>query len=312
MPLDPQARALLDQMEEAGMPALNEMSPAEAREMAAAFIELAGPGQDVASVEDRSIPGPHGDIPVRIYRPSEEGTLPVLVYFHGGGWVIGDVDTLDTTCRALANESGAAVVSVDYRLAPEHPYPVPFDECLAATAWVSENADELGVDAGALAVGGDSAGGNLAAAVALAARDQGGPGIAFQALVYPVTDHAYDTDSYQANGEGYLLTADMMRWFWDHYLSGGAADDHQSVSPLRAEDLSGVAPAFVVTAEFDPLRDEGEAYAARLADAGVDVTAKRYDGQIHAFFQMPATFDRAAEAISDVSEAMRKAFADSA
>ena len=312
MPLDPQARALLDQMEEAGMPAINDLSPPEARELAAAFIELAGPGQDVASVEDRSIPGPHGDIPLRIYRPSEEGTLPVLVYFHGGGWVIGNVDTLDTTCRALANEAGAVVVSVDYRLAPEHPYPVPFEECMAATRWVSDNAAELGVDAGALAVGGDSAGGNLAAAVALAAREEGGPSIAFQALVYPVTDHSYETESYQANGEGYLLTTDMMRWFWDHYLTGGAPDDHYSVSPLRATDLSGLPPAFVVTAEFDPLRDEGEAYAARLSEAGVDVTTKRYDGQIHAFFQMPATFDRAAEAIADVSEAMRKSFADTA
>jgi acetyl esterase len=310
MPLDPAAAGLLEQMAAAGLPALNELSPSEAREASAAFVELAGPGEEVASVENRTIPGPAGPIPVRIYTPAA-GTAPrpALVYFHGGGWVIGDLETTDAICRAVANRAACVVVSVDYRLAPEHKFPVPFDDCYAALTWVADNAAEIGVDGRRLAVGGDSAGGNLSAAAALRARDEGGPALRLQLLVYPVTDHSYDTVSYKENGEGYLLTKDMMVWFWDHYLENPGDSDNPWASPLRARDLSGLPPARVFTAEFDPLRDEGEAFAARLAAAGVPVTHTRYDGQIHAFWTMLAVMPAASEAADEAAAALREAFA---
>jgi acetyl esterase len=297
-------------MAEAGMPPLNEMSPADARVAAEGFIALAGEGEQVANVEDHKVPGPHDDIPIRIYRPNGAGSgvLPALVYYHGGGWVIGTIETLDATCRALANRAGCVVVSVDYRLAPEYKFPIPLDECFAATKWVADNAASIGVDDSRLAVGGDSAGGNLAAAVSLRARDEGGPALKMQLLVYPVTNHDYGTASYAANGENYLLTTDMMRWFWDHYLRTAADGDNPLASPLRAKDLSGLPPAFVITAEFDPLRDEGEAYADKLTKAGVAVTQTRFAGQIHAFWQMPATFQQAYTAMDQAADELRKAF----
>jgi acetyl esterase len=310
MALDPAAAALLTFIAESGAPATNELPPAEAREASQGFLALAGPGEEVADVTDRTIPGPAGDLRVRIYTPTgaPDGPLPALVYFHGGGWVIGDLEALDATVRALANRSGAKVVSVDYRLCPECTFPAPLDDCYAALEWVAEHGGEIGIDPSRLAVGGDSAGGNLATAVALRARDAGGPAIAFQALVYPVTDHRFDTPSYRENGEGYLLTKDMMEWFWGHYLGEGGDGDDPLASPLRAPDLSGLPAALVITAEFDPLRDEGEAYAARLAEAGVPVTTTRYDGQIHAFFQMPATIPAAHDAIDQVASELRSAF----
>lgn len=308
MPLDPAAKALLDQLEAAGGPALNEMAPADARVAAEGFAALGGPGEDVAAIADRTIPGPGGDIPVRIYTPSGSGPMPCLVYFHGGGWVIGDISTTDSVCRVMANQTGAVVVSVDYRLAPEHKFPAPFDDCEAAVRWVAANAGAIGVDPSRIAVGGDSAGGNLSAAVALKLRDTSGPKLCFQLLVYPVTDHRLDTGSYKANGEGHLLTTDMMRWFWDHYVSSPADSDNPYVSPLRAKSLAGLPPALVITAEYDPLRDEGEAYAAALKAAGVPVTAKRYDGLIHGFFPMLAAFPTAAEAASLASNALKAAF----
>jgi acetyl esterase len=312
MPLDPAAAALLAQIEEAGLPPLNEMSPVDARVAAEAFIELAGPGESVADVTERKIPGRDRDILVRIYTPSagdDSTPLPSVVYFHGGGWVIGTLDSTDAICRMLANRAACKVVSVDYRLAPESKFPEAIDDCYAALNWVRNNADELGVDPDRLAVSGDSAGGNLAAALAIKARDEGGPALRFQLLVYPVTDHRFDTVSYRDNGEGYLLTTDMMRWFWDHYLGPSTDDDHHLVSPLRAEDLTGLPPAMVITAEYDPLRDEGEAYAARLAEAGVPVTHKRYDGQIHAFWQMPGLFPAAYQAADDAAAELCKALA---
>lgn len=310
MPLDPAAQALLKEMEAAEMPAINEVPPEEARLLAEGFLELAGPGEDVADVSDRTIDGPNGSINVRVYTPTGAavGPLPCLVYFHGGGWVIGDIQTLDTVCRAVANRSGAKVVSVDYCLSPEHKFPEPLDDCLAATKWVAENGGEIGVDGSRIAVGGDSAGGNMAAAVALRARDEGGPAIALQVLVYPVTDHSFDTESYTVNADGYLLTKDMMVWFWDHYLNSEADGRNPWASPLRADDLAGLPPAIVITAEYDPLRDEGEAYAGRLREAGVPVVQTRYDGMIHGFWQMPAVFSAAHDAMAEVSEALKGAF----
>jgi acetyl esterase len=314
MPLDPVAAALLEQMAAAGMPPLNELSPAEAREAAAGFVQLAGPGEPVADVVDRTIPGPGGEIPVRIYTPEGAGdaSAACLVYLHGGGWVLGDLEGVDSICRAVANRAGCKVVSVDYRLAPEHPFPAPLDDCVAAVRWVADHAGEIGVDPDRLAVGGDSAGGNLSAAVALWARDNSGPDLRLQVLVYPVTNHGYDTPSYRDNGTDYLLTRDMMEWFWNHYLPSADHGANPLVSPLRAEDLSGLPPAVVLTAEFDPLRDEGEAYVERLQQAGVPVTHRRYDGQIHAFWQMPGTFPSALRAADEVSAELRRAFAGSA
>ncbi len=310
MPIDPIAAGLLQQMAEAGMPPLNEMSPADARQAAEGFRALAGEPETVADVTDRTIPGPGGDIPVRIYTPAGGGTaLGCLVYYHGGGWVLGDIEGVDTICRAVANRAGCKVISVEYRLAPEHKFPAPFDDCYAALEWVAANGASIGVDSSKLAVGGDSAGGNLAAAVALKARDAGGPALRHQLLVYPVTNHDYGTESYSVNGDGYLLTLDMMTWFWDHYLSSAEDGRNPLASPLAAADLSGLPPAFVITAEFDPLRDEGEAYAAKLVDAGVKVSHQRFDGQIHAFWQMPGVFPAALAAADQAAGHLKAAFA---
>jgi len=246
-----------------------------------------------------------------VYTPAGAGSaaLPCLIYYHGGGWVLGDIIGTDTICRAVANRTGCKIVSVEYRLAPEHKFPAPLDDCYAALEWVAASGGSIRVDTGRLAVGGDSAGGNLAAAVALRARDEGGPALRMQLLIYPVTNHDFDTASYQENGAGYLLTQDMMKWFWDHYLNSADEGKHAVVSPLRADNLRGLPRAFVLTAEFDPLRDEGEAYAERLREAGVEVAHKRYEGQIHAFWQMPGVFPAALKAADDSAAELKAAFA---
>ena len=304
LPHDPQVRLFLDQIRELGAPPMSEQTPAEARAGFAALAAVAGPPEQAAAAEDRRIPGPAGDIPVRIYRPESDRPLPVVVYFHGGGFVIGDIATHDTICQRLAVGVPAVVVSVDYRLAPEHPFPSAVEDCDAATDWVVAHAAELGGDAAYLAVAGDSAGGNLAAVVARRARDAGGPPIAFQLLVYPVTDMTRSYPSHLESGTGYLLDTETMTWFIESYL-GGADPGQSDASPLLADDLSGLPPALVVTAEFDPLRDEGEAYAERLRQAGVPVTASRYDGMIHAFYGMDSIFDAAKRATSETVTALR-------
>jgi acetyl esterase len=235
----------------------------------------------------------------------------VLVYFHGGGWVIGDIDTHDNTCRELTNAAGCVVVSVDYRLAPEHKFPAPLEDCYAATAWVAEHAANLGADPARLAVGGDSAGGNLAAAVCLLARERGRRTIVHQLLIYPVTDHDYFTASYRDNAEGYLLTREAMEWFWNHYLRTPADGKDPLASPLRSNNLSGLPPATVITAEFDPLRDEGEAYGHRLRGAGVEATVTRYDGMIHGFFGLGAVLAQGKKAMEEAAERLRLRFAAS-
>jgi acetyl esterase len=308
MPLDPQAKAILDLLAEAPMPPPAELEPAQMREI---FESMNVPSQPppLASAVDRRLPGPAGDVPVRIYTPEGSGPFPALVYFHGGGFVIGGIDTHDGTCRELCNEAGCVVVSVDYRLAPEHPFPAAPEDCYAATRWVAEHGTGIGVDPTRLAVGGDSAGGNLAAAVSLMARDRGGPALRHQLLVYPVTDHAFDTASYEENAEGYMLTRDMMRWFWGHYLTDPARGDEPLASPLRAKDLSGLPSATVITAEFDPLRDEGEAFAERLIGAGVKTELTRYDGMFHGFFAMTGAIDKARRAVEQSGRALREALA---
>ena len=306
MPLDPQARQLLDQFAALGAPPLQEQTPTEARLGFAALAEVVGPPEVAVPTEDRTVPGPGGEIPVRVYRPAATGPLPVVVYFHGGGWVIGDIASQDTVCHRLAAGVPAVVVSVDYRLAPEHRYPAAVEDCEAATRWVSDHAAALGGDPGRLAVAGDSAGGNLAAVVALRARDAGGPPIAFQLLVYPATDATRSLPSHTENGKGYLLETDTMAWFTDHYL-GGADPLQPDVSPLFVTDLAGLPPAMVVTAEFDPLRDEGEAYAERLRQAGVAATTSRHDGMFHGFYGLDRVIPAAAHATAETVEALRDA-----
>ena len=308
MPVTAEVRTILDLIAADDTP-IETVTPELMRSMYAAISGL-GSKADMAAVADRSCPGPACDVPVRVYVPVDEpGPRPVLVYFHGGGWVIGDLETHDSTVRKLAAASGVTVVSVDYRLAPEDPFPAAVDDCLAAVRWVVDNAGDLGVDPSRLAVGGDSAGGNLAAVAAGRLRDDGVP-VAFQLLVYPVTDGTMGLPSYDENAEGYFLTRDTMAWFWDHYV-GGEHRTNPLASPLHAPDeaLAGLPPALVITAEFDPLRDEGEAYGARLAGAGVATTTTRYDGVIHGFFQMSDMIPEGAAAIDEAAAALRGALA---
>jgi acetyl esterase len=305
MALHPQAQLVCDAINATGEIAASDELLQEIRD-GFGLLVLAGAGEvePVFAVEDHDADG----VAVRVYRSSPEPALPVVVFFHGGGWTIGNVDQYDPIARRIANAADAIVVSVDYRLAPEHPFPAPLDDCWHALEWTAKNAATFGGDPGRLAVMGDSAGGNLAAVCALQARDAGGPELALQVLVYPVTDCDFATESYVENGAGYLLEAPRMQWFFDCYTRAGADPTDWRLSPLRAPDLSHVAPAFVLTAEHDPLRDEGEAYARRLLDAGVPVTKHRYDGQIHLFFSLPGLLDDSREAIERVGTALRRAF----
>jgi len=312
MALDPQVKALLDMLAAAGGPPLEEMGVPAAREM---YLGMRPPtaGAEMAKVEDRKIPGGDAgtEIKVRIYTPKGgDGPFPIVVYFHGGGWVIGDLETHDHWCRSLASEVPAVLVAVDYRLAPETRFPAAAEDCYAAARWAAANAGSLGADPSRLAVAGDSAGGNLSAAVAQMARDRGGPAIAFQLLLCPVTEYGFDTASYRENAEGYLLTKSGMVWFWHHYLPEPAKHGSDPrASPMRAANLAGLPAAHVVTAEYDPLRDEGEAYAAKLRAAGVPVTSKRYDGQIHNFFTMGHVLAQGAAAGPEISAVLRRGLA---
>ncbi len=316
MPLHPQCKAVLDQMAAGGGKPLEECTPAEARAIrdqgAEALAALNGPAQPVARVEDRTIPGPGVAVPVRIYWPVTGQRLPVLVYFHGGGWVFGNIDGVDRTCRALANSAGCVVINVGYRLAPENKFPAPLDDAYAVVEYVAAHGGEFAIDPGHIAVGGDSAGGNLAAAVCLLARERGGPRLVFQLLVYPVTDYDDDRPSLHDYAEGYLLTRAAVPWFWGHYVSGPDQGRDPLASPINAASLEGLPPAMVITAECDPIRDQGEAYARRLKEAGVPVTLKRYAGAIHVFFQLAGVVDAGKQAQADAAAALRHAFSSSA
>ncbi len=306
MPLDPQARAYLDQMAAINMPEMTSFAPEVLRQLIAAQPGVAG--EKVAKVENRTIPGPAGEIPVRIYTPEGHGPFPVLVFFHGGGWVICTLDTHDNQCRSLTNGAGCIVVSVDYRLAPEHKFPAAPLDCYAATKWVAEHATEINGDASRLAVGGDSAGGNLTAVVAQMARDQGGPRLVFQLMIYPATDFTAQNVSKKDNSTGYGLTTNDMDWFKNHYLSGKEDEINPLASPMLATNLHALPPALVVTAEYDPLRDEGELYGQRLQEAGTPVTIRRYPGMIHGFFGMAQIMDQAKKAVHESSQSLREAF----
>ncbi|MBV8773500.1 MAG: alpha/beta hydrolase, partial [Deltaproteobacteria bacterium] len=262
-----------------------------------------------AKVEDRSIPSPGGPIPIRVYTPAGVPPFGVLVYFHGGGWVIGNIAMTDQPCRLLANASGCMVVSVEYRLAPEHKFPAAPEDCYTATKWVYDKAQSLNVDPRRIAVGGTSAGATLAAAVALMGRDRGGPHIAYQLLVYPATTTDLSTSSHTqfAKDNYYILSRADMEWFWGHYLARDEDRSNPYACPAYAKTLTGLPPAFVITAEYDPLRDEGEAYAVRLSEEGVSTILKRYDGVTHGFFGMPELLEKAKVAIQDAAVALRNA-----
>jgi len=304
--LYPAVRALLEANEAQGAPAIETLSPVEARQAAIdALKSVAGEPEEVGRVEDLSIPHSEHPIPIRIYTPVAEGPIPCLVYFHGGGWVLCDLNTHDTVCRAIARRAGAVVVAVDYRLAPENKFPAAVDDCYAATEWVAANAARLQVDPRRIAVGGDSAGGGLSTVMCLKSRDEGGPALALQVLVYPVTNLAsFDTPSYNEFAAGYYLTRAEMEWFRGHYLANTEDALNPYASPLLAPNLRGLPPALVITAECDPLRDEGEAYAKRLADAGVEVTCARYAGMIHPFFSLGGTLSQGRRAIEQVAAAL--------
>ncbi len=307
--LDPQAAQVLAAM--ANMPSLDTMTPADARATSAlAFPTMQGPKPDVAEVRDLTAKGPAGAIRLRLYRPLDStaaAALPGLVFFHGGGWVIGDLEIYDNLCRLLANASGHAVVSVDYRLAPEHKYPAAADDAFAATRWIAAHAAELGIDATRIAVAGDSAGGNLAAVVSLMARDAGGPHISHQLLLYPVVDMSSESDSYRANGQDYFLTEALMRWFGNHYLASQAERSQWRASPLLASSLANLPSATVLVCGFDPLRDEGLAYAEALKRAGVATSVLRIENQIHGFLMMDAAIPAAQSAIDECAAALRLA-----
>lgn len=299
MAVSPELTDMLAFMNSIEMPSLDTITPEEYR------IQFAFPPAEtvhpVGKVENTTIPGPAAEIPLRIYTPRAEGPFPVMAYFHGGGFVLCDLDSHDDQCRKMCDAMNTVVVSVDYRLAPEAKFPAAPDDCFAATQWCADNMGALNGN-GTLLVGGDSAGGCLAAAVCLMAKDQGGPAIAHQFLIYPVTDCNFDTPSYQDFSEGYFLSQDMMRWFWRHYLAAESDASNPLASPLRANDLSGMPPATVITAGFDPLRDEGKAFADRLAAAGVAVNYRCYHDMIHGFLGLPVPLTAAQQAIAYMAE----------
>jgi len=310
MSLDPQAQEVINLVIKSGRPAYNTLSPKDARQLFRETRPAATPTPpEIGAVRNLVAEGPGGPIPLRVYRPAgvaASAALPGLMYFHGGGWVIGDLDTHDVLCRQLTAWAGITVVNVDYRLAPEHKFPAAADDAWAATRWAVARASELGLDASRLAVGGDSAGGNLAAVVALQARDAGAPDIKLQVLVYPVTDVAAESRSYQDFSEGYMLTRESMRWFTAHYLAASGQATDWRVSPLRAASHAGLPPALVVTAGFDPLRDEGAAYAAKLQQAGVLVDYVCYGGMVHGFAGMGKLIETGNRAVAHTAATLKQ------
>ena len=310
MTLDPQAQTLLTKLAAAGRPPRSQMTLAEARALSiATAVEANDPPEPVGTVENRVIESSGLSIPIRIYTPDAAGPFPMLLYFHGGGWVLSNLDTHDSLCCKITNRAQCIVISVDFRLAPEHKFPAAVEDSFAATCWATEHATELNGDAQRIAVAGDSAGGNLAAVVALMARDQHKPALIYQVLIYPVTGyHTPGTPSYFELGEGYNLTREEMIWFWRSYLRDEQDVQNPYAVPMHAQALHDLPPAFILTAEYDPLRDEGEAYAAHLRENGIPVTLKRYPGMLHGFVNMSGILDQGKQAIEDIAAALRQAF----
>ena len=314
MPLDPQIAAVLDAAKKANLPELWQLTPEDARAEYLRRTNRLKADVDIHRYEDREIEGPGGGIPIRIYTPRElspKERLPALVWYHGGGYVIGDLDTHDWACRALANETDCIVVAVDYRLAPEHKFPAAVEDCYAAVKWVANNASQIHADAARIAVGGDSAGGNLATVVSILARDDGSPNICFQLLVYPVTAPEPETKSHHAFAEGYLLTRKTITWFFTHYLRSPKDTKDFRYAPLEADDLSSLPPALIIVAGYDPLRDEGVEYAEAMIHAGNRVRLSNYEGMVHGFFLMGGVVDASRHAVSESAAMLRDAFASS-
>lgn len=310
MDLDPQMREIYERRAKQNVPPLYTLSLDEARAAdLAAIREGAGTPEFVHEVVDERIAGPASELPVRIYKPDATGPLPVLLYFFGGGWTLGSVETGDAICRSLTNRARCLTVAVGYRLAPEHKFPAAVKDCFAGLRWVAEHAEQIGGDATRIAVGGDSAGGNLAAATTLLARDAHGPAIACQVLVYPNTDQLADTPSRRENVDPLLFNDKSVRWYCDNYLADWRDARNPLASPLRAPDHAELPQALVITAEYDPLRDEGEQYAARLRDSGVPVELTRYPGVAHGFFGMAGTLDAGRRAVDQVAAYLRRTFA---
>lgn len=312
MPVKPELQPILDVIESVQIP-LADQTPSSMRLGYAALAGMA-PVEAVVSVSDRTIPGPGGELPIRVYRPEALGDrvgAPALVYYHGGGWVIGDLDTHDNVCRSLANAAGVVVVAIDYRLAPEHPFPAALEDAMAAGRWVGGAASDLGIDPGRVALGGDSAGGNLAALVSQRSGDTGLE-VKFQLLVYPLLDARYQTASIEENAEGFFLTKEVLYWFRENYLQDaastaeGPADPRVSPACVPDSDLEGLPPGLIITAEYDPLRDEGEAYGERCRAAGVDMTVSRYDGMIHGFFSLAELLPDGRVAIDEAADHLKR------
>jgi acetyl esterase len=310
MALDPKAAAIIEYMESTFPQVDTTVSGTEMRRRIAESTAQIGPvkGEQVGDVADHLVPGPHGSIPVRIYRPKGSGgSAPLAMFFHGGGWVLCDLESHDAICRALCNASGCVVAAVDYRLAPEHRFPVGVEDCYAATAWMAGHASSFGFDGRRMAVVGDSAGGNLAAAVAQMARDRNGPEIAFQVLLYPVIDYSDQTDSHRTIGEDYFLRSREVMYYWDQYLTRREEGDNPYASPLRAASHQHLPPALIIVPEFDPLRDEGEAYGRALIEAGVPTTVHRVPGMFHGFLNFLTVLEAADEAKREIGAALRAA-----
>lgn len=304
MPLAPEIKAFLEAAAAAGLPQVWEEPIEVIRRNTQSRPALAGTPEPLFDLSNRFIPGPTADLPIRIYRPSKVSER-TIVYFHGGGWVLNFLDIYDASLARLANQSGATIISVNYQKAPEHPFPIPFDDCYATLLWVIQNSVELAIDASKLGVAGDSAGANLAAAVALKARDND-IALAFQLLIYPCNDRDFDTESYRTNATGYGLSTQAMKWFWQQYLQGDAHNQNPYAVPMQAKDFSNLAPAIVITAEYDPLLSDGERYVELLARDGVVTSYKRYEGMIHGFFTNMAVTPVAGQAIDfSASEIVR-------
>ncbi len=313
MALDPLLKAFLDQMATVPGPKMWELSAPEARATFVGLMQLVGPKDvPIGKTENLNVPGPGGPVPVRIYSPVSAGSepLPALVYYHGGGFVIGDLDTHDGLCRMFANEAGCRVVAVHYRLAPEHRFPAAAEDAYAALVWAEANASNLGIDANSIAVGGDSAGGNLAAVVAQMAKEKGGPKLDLQLLLFPVTQIGGETSSLNEFAVGYFLEKKGLDWFYKHYAGTAPDKNDPRLSPLRAKDLSGLPPAYIVLGGFDPLHDEGQQYADKLRAAGVKVTVSDYPDMVHCFFYLQTVLPQALEAVKKASAALKRAFAE--
>jgi len=309
MPLDPQAKALIDAIEKSGTPPLDTYPPLQARILYDQASELVkGELTEVHAIEKISIPGPELEIPTLLYRPNAESELPILVYFHGGGYVIGSLASHDCVCRAICKEAQCIVISVDYRLAPEHKYPAAIDDAWAATQWVAANAKSVGGDENRIAIGGDSAGGNLAAVVCLRAKTASAPPLLFQLLIYPATEMNCIFPSHEEFGKGYRLTNDLIDWFYTHYFSPQDDLGHWQASPLNADNHCDLPPAFVLSAGFDPLQDENTAYVGKLKKAGVVVKHSHYETMMHGFITMPGVLDKAKAAISECAKELAQAF----